>query len=132
MAGVAQLCSAADLAGLSASDVSDWPSCSQNNRIILVKRCTSISKSNVDSLLTLMVSFAGLATSMEKAADHFNVGAAFILTRFFFVHFKQSYSKHGQSERWKYKHQLGTFNKFHNKRILNSRTLPNLKFTEIS
>ncbi len=29
-------------------------------------------------------SCAGLATSMEEAADHFAVGAAFTITRFFF------------------------------------------------
>jgi hypothetical protein len=31
---------------------------------------------------------AGLATSVEEAVDYFAVGAAFITTRYFFVHFK--------------------------------------------
>jgi hypothetical protein len=41
-------------------------------------------KINVDSFNALCGGYSNLATSVEEAADHFAVGAAFI-TRFFFV-----------------------------------------------
>ncbi|WP_187273948.1 hypothetical protein [Paenibacillus sp. N3.4] len=49
-------------------------------------------KINVDSL-PLVGSRGGLATSMKKAVVHFTVGAAFIITRFFFVHLVQVVSR---------------------------------------
>ncbi|MOA62034.1 hypothetical protein D3C78_1873290 [compost metagenome] len=40
---------------------------------------------NVDSLDAFMGVPADLATSVEEATNHFAVGAAFIIARFFFV-----------------------------------------------
>jgi hypothetical protein len=42
-------------------------------------------KINVDLLKAFVLSLANLATSVEEATNHFAVGVAFIITRFFFV-----------------------------------------------
>jgi hypothetical protein len=49
----------------------------------------------VDSLLPFVVQDAELATSVEEATNHFAVGVAFIITRFFFVQLPKGYRQQG-------------------------------------
>ncbi len=62
----------------------------------LLHLCVTI---NRDSLNALVVFRANLTTSVEEAMNHFTVGVAFIITRFFFVQFKERHREQGFSSK---------------------------------